>query len=159
PNMQLIIAPPCEPSSDTTVTREREKIPIRITASDYHHNIIMDEYIRQPVTDHQLLSIGINTREYHAKARSFTEIQRILENALANKQLNLHIPNEMSRDTRFYPKRPERARSLQTVAKEQLNVEIAQGSKVLAQTAAKAIMRLYQKYEGWGYNFLPRRPK
>ncbi|CAG8461349.1 3345_t:CDS:2, partial [Cetraspora pellucida] len=152
-----------------TVTREKEKFPVRITTSDYHHNIIIDEYIRQPVTDHQLLSIGISAREYHAKARSLTEIQRILENELANKvvvgyfvldtfrQLNLHIPNEMSRDTRFYPKRPERARSLQTVAKEQLNVEIAQGSKVLAQTAAKAIMRLYQKYEGWGYNFLPRR--
>ncbi|CAG8453635.1 19011_t:CDS:2 [Cetraspora pellucida] len=73
--MQLIIAPPCEPSPEhylslytTTVTRENEKIPVRITTVDYHFNIVVDEFIRQPVTDQQLLSIGIDSKAYRAKA-------------------------------------------------------------------------------------------
>ncbi|CAG8579847.1 23687_t:CDS:2 [Gigaspora margarita] len=73
---------------DDMISRKAKIIPLQVTLVDYEHNVVINEYILQKITDIQTNVTGIIPEIYYAEARNFTDVQRSVINETDGKIIN-----------------------------------------------------------------------
>ncbi|KAF0476147.1 interferon-stimulated 20 kDa exonuclease-like 2 [Gigaspora margarita] len=92
-------APVCLPPTDDYIAlslmsavfgrgRKAKVIPLQVTLVDYEHNVVINEYILQNITDLQTNVTGITPEIYYAEARNFTDVQSSVINETDGKIIN-----------------------------------------------------------------------
>ncbi|CAG8824072.1 23466_t:CDS:2, partial [Gigaspora margarita] len=168
-------APVCLPPTDDYLAlsltsavfrrgRKMEFVPLQVTLVDYGHNVVINEYILQNITDLQTNFTGITPEIYYAEARNFTDVQSSVFNETDGKiiigysvmssikLLKLDHKFEEFRELqrsppiRFDPILRNQPPSFVVFVKNELNMSLFDHGLPSNILKAKAIMLLYQKY-------------
>ncbi|KAF0509358.1 Rex4p [Gigaspora margarita] len=113
--------------------RKRGFIPLQVTLVDYEHNVVLNGYIRQDITDLQTKFTGITREIYDAKDDHENDKLRELQR---------------SPPIRFNPIYRNKPPSLDVLIENEFKISLLDNGLPSSIRRAIAIMRLYQKYKG-----------